>query len=74
MKVKTSISLSSDLLEQMDKLDFIDNRSDFIERALWRYLELLRREERNRKDLKDINKSAAQLNKEAADTLLYQVY
>ncbi|GBR73474.1 transcriptional regulator CopG family [Candidatus Termititenax aidoneus] len=74
MKVKTSISLSSDLLEQVDKLDFVDNRSDFIERALWRYLELLRREERNQKDLKDINKSAVKLNKEAADTLLYQVY
>jgi metal-responsive CopG/Arc/MetJ family transcriptional regulator len=73
MKTKTSVSLSNEILVQMDNINSDGNRSDFIEKALWRYIELLRREKRNQNDLNIINKASQYLNKEAEDTLLFQV-
>jgi len=72
MKVKTSITLSSDLLTELDKIAPGGGRSDLIERALWRYLELANRELRNRKDLDLLNSSAELLNAEALDSLGFQ--
>jgi metal-responsive CopG/Arc/MetJ family transcriptional regulator len=73
MKTKTSVTLSNEILAQLNNITSVGNRSDFVEKALWRYIELLQREKRNQDDLNIINKVSASLNKEAEDTLLYQV-
>jgi metal-responsive CopG/Arc/MetJ family transcriptional regulator len=74
MKVKTSITLSSDLLKTIDKLSGRNrSRSDFIEAALKAYIAQLVRNEQNSRDLEIINRRADELNKEALDVLLYQV-
>lgn len=72
MKVKTSLTLSSDLLEELGKIAPESGRSEFIEKALWRYLEFTNREIRNRRDLELLNSSGPSLNEEAIDTLSYQ--
>ncbi|NLJ46225.1 MAG: hypothetical protein GX430_06665 [Treponema sp.] len=73
MKAKTSITLSQELLEELRGWTSEGNRSDFIERALWRYLELLRREARDRDELGRIDGASERLNREALDVLSYQV-
>jgi len=73
MKVKTSISLSSDILEKVQTITSEGNRSDFIEKALWYYFDILQRDSRNKKDLEIINESATRLNNEAIDTLGFQI-
>ncbi len=74
MKVKTSITLSEDLLKAIDKeAGPSKNRSDFIETALWAYLEHRRREVRDAQDLEIINRHSERLNREALDVLGYQV-
>jgi metal-responsive CopG/Arc/MetJ family transcriptional regulator len=75
MKVKTSITLSEDLLAIIDKRakQVKKNRSDFIEAAVWAYIAQLMRAEQNARDLEIINRRAAFLNQEAADLLTYQV-
>ena len=72
MKTKTSISLSQEILARIRTLTSEGNRSDFIEKALWRYIEILHREERANRDIEIINNTANRLNKEAADVLSYQ--
>ena len=73
MRIKTSVSLSSEILNQVSHYATGGERSDFIEKALWKYLEFLRRDERNKIDLERINNAATFLNQEAKDTLDYQV-
>lgn len=74
MKVKTSITLSEELLEQMDLLPAqYQNRSVFLETAAWAYIEQLRREEQAARDLEILNRRADYLNAEVADALQYQV-
>ena len=73
MKVKTSISLSAEVVAELNHFTSEGNRSDFIEKALWRYLELMQREVRNRHDLDILNKEADRLNIEAQDILSFQV-
>lgn len=74
MKVKTSITLSEDLLDAIDKRSGqFKNRSDFIETAMRVYIERIIREEQNARDLDIINRQADRLNKEAIDVLAYQV-
>ena len=75
MKVKTSITLSQDLLKLVDRRAKLikKNRSDFIETAVWEFLARLIRDEQNAKDLETINRRAEYLNREAADVLDYQV-
>jgi metal-responsive CopG/Arc/MetJ family transcriptional regulator len=73
MKEKTSVSLSGDLLNQIDRLcGRKQSRSAFIERVLREYL--LRRElaALHARDLKALNAAADKLNREAADVLEYQ--
>lgn len=72
MRRKTSISLSTDILDQIGNYVAEGERSDFIEKALWKYVEYLKREERNRLDLQKINAAADYLNSEAKDSLEYQ--
>jgi hypothetical protein len=69
MKVKTSVTLSQELLEEIDHLPEYNNRSIFLEMAAWAYLEQRRREERERRDLEIINERADYLNAEMADVL-----
>jgi metal-responsive CopG/Arc/MetJ family transcriptional regulator len=74
MKVKTSITLSEDLLEAIDQRSAqFKNRSDFIEAAIRAYIDKIIRDEQNTKDLAILNSQADRLNKEAADVLTYQV-
>jgi len=74
MKVKTSITLSKDLLRAVDKLSGrYKNRSEFIEAALRAFIAQMIRNERNAKDLEIINRRADELNEEALDVLGYQV-
>ena len=74
MKIKTSLTLSKELISIIDKKSIgHKSRSDFIENALWTYLNYLIRLERNKMDLDIINKKSNSLNKEALDVLDYQV-
>ncbi len=72
MKVKTSVTLSEDLLVAVDqRSEQYKNRSDFIEAALRAFISQLIRDEQNSKDLAIINRRANRLNREAADVLTY---
>ena len=70
VRVKTSITLPSDLLKTIDQTD--SNRSAFIERAARAYLARLRKAQREAKDVAIINANADRLNQEAMDVLDYQ--
>ncbi len=73
MKVKTSITLSSDLLETVDRLSGrYKNRSEFVEAALRAFIAQLIRHDQNTTDLEIINRRADDLNEEAMDVLAYQ--
>ena len=75
MKVKTSVTLSEELLEVVDERArrHGGNRSDFIETAVAAFIEQLARQERDARDLALINENADDLNREALDVLEYQV-
>jgi len=73
MKEKTSITLSSDVLAEIDRLaGSKSSRSALIERVLRRYLRERVRAAMNARDLKEINRAADQLNAEAIDVVEYQ--
>lgn len=73
MKVKTSITLSQELLSTIDRLvETSGSRSAFIEKAVRAYLAQTAREEQDRRELQAINRNAARLNEEALDTLAFQ--
>lgn len=71
MRVKTSITLPADLLERVDRID--SNRSAFLERAALAYLARLEQARRDRRDIAIINRHARRLNREALETLEYQM-
>lgn len=74
MKVKTSITLSEEILHAIDQiLGESKNRSAFIEYALRDYLRKRSITLRNEKDLEILNKNSKRLNREAEDVLTYQV-
>jgi metal-responsive CopG/Arc/MetJ family transcriptional regulator len=73
MKEKSSITLSKDLLAQVDRLAGSKNsRSAFIERILRRYIRERRRAALHSRDLDRINRAAERLNREASEVLEYQ--
>ena len=73
MKEKTSITLSSDVLAQVDRLAGSKvSRSAFIERILRIYLRERTRKLIHARDLERINAAADRLNAEAEDVLGYQ--
>lgn len=74
MKVKTSITLSGDLLRAIDRhgAEF-RSRSEFLEAAARGFLARLARTKAERRDLEIINRHADELNAEAKDVLAYQV-
>ncbi len=74
MKIKTSITLSQELLTTIDGMvDTAQNRSQFLETAAWDYIAKLRRARLNQRDLEIIDQRADYLNGEIADVLAYQV-
>ncbi|MDI6754624.1 MAG: ribbon-helix-helix domain-containing protein [Thermodesulfobacteriota bacterium] len=73
MKIKTSITISEDLLKTIDQRAGNKNRSEFIEAALRAFIAEIVRSEQNARDIQIINQRAAYLNQEAADVLTYQV-
>jgi metal-responsive CopG/Arc/MetJ family transcriptional regulator len=73
MKVKTSITLSSEVLRLIDRRQAeFKSRSEFLERAAREMLAQLARTEAERRDLELINRHADKLNAEAEDVLVYQ--
>lgn len=74
MKIKTSITLSEDLLATVDQLAGPSrNRSEFIEMALRSFISQMIRQAQNARDIEIINQYADELNAEAMDVLNYQV-
>ncbi len=74
MKIKTSITISPELLESIDKVfGRQKNRSEFIEQAVWDFIKRQQQKKRDLNDLDILNKKAEELNKEAGDVLSYQL-
>ncbi len=74
MKVKTSITLSEDLVRRMDEMaGEYGNRSALIERAIRDFLSAQAKRRRDSQDLEILNRRADALNEEAEDVLSYQV-
>ncbi|MBI1876886.1 MAG: hypothetical protein HYR94_01385 [Chloroflexi bacterium] len=74
MKVKTSITLSDELIKAIDQYgQAYKNRSDFIEAAIWAFIKQVIRNQQNARDIEIINRNAERLNAEALDVLTYQV-
>jgi len=72
--VKTSITLSKELLKEIDRIvTKSGNRSVFIEEAVKAYLKGKKRQLRGLRDMEIINQSSGDLNKESEDILSYQV-
>jgi metal-responsive CopG/Arc/MetJ family transcriptional regulator len=73
MKEKTSITLSKDVLKDVDRLaGSRHSRSAFIERVLRRYLRQRAKATLQARDLERINSAAERLNLEATEVLDYQ--
>jgi metal-responsive CopG/Arc/MetJ family transcriptional regulator len=74
MKVKTSITLSEELIRAMDALSSqYGTRSALIEQAVRDFLATVAQRQREAQDLEILNHRAEALNVEAADVLSYQV-
>ena len=75
MKVKTSVTLSEELLNAIEAQAGAEsaNRSALIEQAMWEYLSSRHRAARDKNEMDRINAESAELNKEALDTIDYQV-
>lgn len=74
MKVKTSVTLSDDLLRAVDDLAKSSSRSEVIERAVRDYLAARARAARDARDLELMNTRADAYNVETADLLSYQTW
>lgn len=70
MKVKTSVTLSSTLLEEIDRAN--PNRSAFLEEAARHFLQKTALHRRDERDAAILDRHADRLNHEAADVLDYQ--
>jgi metal-responsive CopG/Arc/MetJ family transcriptional regulator len=74
MKIKTSITLSNEILKAIDLyVGEYRSRSEFIETAVRKFIAQLARKEAERRDLELINSHSDSLNAEAEDVLTYQV-
>ena len=73
MKIKTSITLSQELVNEIDEYsDQFKNRSAFLETAARYFITQLRRAEQDAQDVEIINQWADELNEEVMDALNYQ--
>ncbi len=74
MKVRTSVTLSQDLLKIVDSLVGSNrHRSEFIEAALRNYVAVMIRKRQNESDLEILNRRASVLNEQARDLQEYQI-
>jgi metal-responsive CopG/Arc/MetJ family transcriptional regulator len=74
MKVRTSITLSRGLLDDIDRLaEEFGSRSELVEHALRAYVDRRAREARDRRDRVILDARADALNAEAEDALDYQL-
>ena len=74
MKIKASVTLSEELIHQIDaQSDRYGNRSAFIERAVRHFLTVEARRASDAQDLEILNAHCESLNEEAMDVLAYQV-
>ena len=74
MKVKTSVTLSEELIRQIDALSSqYGTRSALIEQAVRDFLAAQVKRRRDAQDLEILNRRAEALNAEAEDVLSYQV-
>ncbi len=73
MKVKTSITLSDDLVDDLERYqERFGSRSAMIEIALRRLLDSLAREARDTRDREILEREAKRFEAEATDALAYQ--
>lgn len=72
VKIKTSVTLSEELLAALGSETAAKNRSAFIEEAAWEFLEMRKRRVRDRREFELIEANRESLNSEARDVLDYQ--
>jgi metal-responsive CopG/Arc/MetJ family transcriptional regulator len=73
MRAKTSVSLTEELLAEIDRVAGRNvNRSEFLEKAAWDRVALLKRRRREARDRRILDRRARNLNSEALDVLDYQ--
>ena len=73
MKIKISVTLSKELVEQIDnQLTVYGTRSNLIEVSVRSFLETLARHQQGTRDIEIIDENADRLNAEALDVLTYQ--
>ena len=72
MKLKTSVTLSEELVRALATEVTRGTRSAFIEAAAWSHLRALRRAAHERQELARIGAHAEELNREARDVLEFQ--
>ncbi len=74
MKVKTSITITDEVLKDIDlHIGEYRSRSEFIETAVRKFIVQLKRKKAEQRDLELINRNSDYLNAEAEDVLTYQV-
>jgi metal-responsive CopG/Arc/MetJ family transcriptional regulator len=71
MKVRTSVTISSELLVQLNELAG-KRRSEIIETALQEYFKKKSHQKKIGSDVDIINKNADLINKQVAETLQFQ--
>jgi metal-responsive CopG/Arc/MetJ family transcriptional regulator len=73
MKAKTSLTLSDDLLKELDRMAGPKvSRSSFIERILRDFVEQRTRQKRLAQEVAAINEHADELNRQMSDALSLQ--
>ena len=72
MKTKASITLSDDVLREVDELAKTSSRSEVIEAALRQFLAGRKRAIRDARDLELMNQHADAYNSETADLMSFQ--
>jgi metal-responsive CopG/Arc/MetJ family transcriptional regulator len=73
MKLKTSLTLSEDLVSKLDRLAGPKvSRSSFIEKVLRDFVEARARAKLNAREVARINRHAAKLNAEMKDAMSFQ--
>ena len=74
MTLKTSVTLSEELVQALAAEVTRGTRSAFIEAAVWSHLRARRRAARDSEELARIAAHAEELNREAGDVIAYQDY
>jgi metal-responsive CopG/Arc/MetJ family transcriptional regulator len=73
MKVKTSLTLSEDLVASIDKLAGPKiSRSAYIEQILWEFVNRRAQARKDAREVAAINRHAGELNAEMSDALTFQ--